>query len=348
MKGVVLLGDRKAEVREFPVPEPGPHQALVRMTTSSICGTDLHSYRRSWDDLVAFRKSLNGSPDTIPCHEPVGVVAEVGTAVAAVKPGDRVAVYQHVGCETCRYCRRGDVMFCPDRKGYGSGNHGSAADYILAPEFNCIRLADDLSDDRAVVLTCVGGTAYHSIKKLDPSGGDTVAIFGLGPVGLSGVAFAAARGARVIGVDLVEERRDLARSAGAREVIDPSRDDPVEAIKDLTGGNGADLGADYSGNSEAQEAMMAAAAKEARLAIVGLGETFQVDTLYTMVMKQLTIFGSWIYSIGMFDEISDFVLQNDVPLEKLITHRFPIDQGVEAFEIFDSGKAGKVVFTWDN
>ena len=348
MKGIVFLGDRKAELREFPTPEPGPTQALVRMTTSSICGTDLHMYRKSWDDLVTARRSFNGSPETIPCHEPVGIVEAVGTKVTSVQPGDRVVVYQHVGCETCGYCRHGDIMFCPDRTGYGSVHDGSAADYTLAPAFNCIKINGDLSDDRAVVLSCAGGTAYHSIKRLDPSGADTVAIFGLGPVGLSAVALAATRGARVIGVDPMEERRALAAELGAREVIDPATDDPVGAIKDLTNGDGANLGADYSGNSRAQEAMMAAAAKGARLAIVGVGESFQVDTQHTMIMKQLTIFGSWIYNIGLFDEMSEFVVQNDVALEKLITHRFSIDQGVEAFELFETGKTGKVVFTWDS
>ena len=82
--------------------------------------------------------------------------------------------------------------------------------------------------------------------------------------------------------------------------------------------------------------------------MVGLGDKFEVDTLYSMIMKQLTLFGSWIYSLGSFDEISDFVLRNDVPVEKLITHRFSIDHGAEAFALFDSGKSGKVVFVWDN
>ena len=348
MKGVVLLGDRKAEVREFPVPEPGPSHALVRMTISSICGTDMHFYRKSWDELASMRKKFNGSPDTIPCHEPTGVVEAVGSAVTSVKPGDRVNVYQHVGCETCGYCRQGDVMFCPDRTGYGSVHNGSAADYMLAPEFNCLRIPDSLSDDRAVVLSCAGGTAYQSVKRLNPSGADTVAIFGLGPVGLSAVAFAAARGARVIGVDMIEERRDLASSMGARDLIDPAASDPVEAIMDLTGGVGAEAGADYSGNPQAQEAMLASAAKGARVAIVGVGDSFKVDTQFIMIMKQLTILGSWIYNIGLFDEMAHFVVEKDLPLEKLITHRYSIDQGAEAFEVFDSGKTGKVAFTWDN
>ena len=348
MKGVVFLGDRKAEVREFPTPHPGPGQVLVRMKASSICGTDMHFYRKSWDDLVAFRQSFHGSPDTITGHEPCGIVEAVGPQVMAVKPGDRVTVYQHVGCERCGFCRRGDVMFCPERTGYGSVHNGSAADFTLAPERNCLRLPDALSFEKAAVLACVGGTAYQSIKRVAPSGEDTMAIFGLGPVGLCAVMFAAARGARVLGIDLVPERLELARQIGAAETINAAQDQPVEVIQDLTRGKGVDAGADYSGNSQAQEAMLACAGKGARLAIVGVGESFRVDTLRIMIMKQLTLMGSWIYNIGLHDEFVDFVLEKDLPLERLITHRFRIEQGPEAFKLFDSGKAGKIIFTWED
>ena len=115
MKGVVFTGDRKAEIREFPTPDPGPGEVRVRMKTSSICGTDMHFYRKSWADLVAFREMLGGSPDTITGHEPCGIVEEIGAGVRAVQPGDRVSVYPHVGCGTCRFCRLGDIMFCPQR-----------------------------------------------------------------------------------------------------------------------------------------------------------------------------------------------------------------------------------------
>ena len=348
MRGVVFLGNRKAEVREFSTPDPGPGQVLVRMKVSSICGTDMHFYRKSWTDLVAFRQSFNGSSDTITGHEPCGIVEAVGSHVMAVKPGDRVTVYQHVGCERCGFCRNGDVMFCPNRTGYGSVHNGSAADFTLVPERNCLGLPAALSFERAAVLSCAGGTAYQSINRLAPSGKDTMAIFGLGPVGLCATMFATARGAQVICIDLIPERLELAKQFGAIETIDATQDDPLKVIQDFTGGKGVNTGADYSGNPQAQETMLACAGKGARLAIVGVGESFQVDTLRMMIMKQLTLMGSWIYNIGLHDEFVDFVLKKDLPLEKLITHRFCIEQGPEAFKLFDSGKTGKVIFTWEN
>lgn len=265
----------------------------------------------------------------------------------AVQPGDRVSVYPHVGCGTCRFCRLGDIMFCPQRGSYGTRYDGSAADCVIAPERNCLSLHDALGFENAAVLACVGSTAYQSIERVEASGEDTMAIFGLGPVGLCAVAFAAARGARVIGVDLVPERLELARRLGAWKVIDASNSDPAEVTLDLTNGKGISAGADYSGHSKAQEAMMACAGKYARLAIVGVGETFRVETFQGMIMKQLTLTGSWLYNIGLYEEVVDFVLEKELPLERLVTHRFRIDQAIEAFELFDSGKCGKVLFTWD-
>ena len=347
MKGIVFTGDRKAEVREFPEPEPGPGEVLVRMKASSYCGTDMHFYRKGWDEMVSMRKGFGGSPETITGHEPCGVVESVGSNVKAVKPGDRVTIYQHVGCEHCSHCRQGDVMFCPDRRAFGTVFDGSAADYVLSPERNCLKLPDALGFDRAVVLSCAGGTGYQSVRLLEVSAADTVAIFGMGPVGISAAMFAAALGARVIGVDVVPDRLELAGRACNMETINAARDNPVEAIRDMTGGAGISAGGDYSGNQAAQEAMLDVAGKGARLAVVGLGDTFRVAP-QQHIMKKLKLMGSWIYNIGQHEEIVDFVLQHDLPLEKIITHRFMIDQGVEALECFDSGKTGKIVFTWDD
>jgi propanol-preferring alcohol dehydrogenase len=348
MKGVVFTGDRQLEVRELPVPEPGPEQALVRMVASSICGTDMHFYRKTWEELVEFRQSFNGSPDTIPGHEPCGVVEAVGANVTAVAPGDRVTVYQHVGCGSCGYCCRGEVMFCPERTGYGSVHNGSCADYTLAPARNCMRIPDALSFDRAVVLSCAGGTAYQSIQRIDPSGADTVGIFGLGPVGLCATAFAVARGARVVGLDLQPERLRLARAMGAERVIDVADQDAVAELMEMTGGRGLDAAADYSGSPRAQQAMVAAAGKWARLGLVGVGDPFELDAFRGMIMRQLTLMGSWIYNLGQYEEIVDHVLERDIPLEELITHRYSIDQAEEAFRVFDAGATGKVLFTWES
>lgn len=346
MRGVVFLGDRRAEVRDFPTPDPAPDEVRVRMKAASICGSDMHAYRKGREDLIAYRRLSGGSLDRIAGHEASGIADAVGRQVSRVKPGDRVTVFLHWGCGHCGPCRRGDVTFCPERGAYGVIRDGSSADFILAPERDCMPIPDGLDFERASLVACAGGTAYQSIRRLSLSGADTVAVFGLGPVGLCAVIMAAAHGAKVIGVDRVPERVALAREVGASEAIDASRDDPVKTIEDLTGGRGVDAGADYSGNSNAQEAMMAAAAKGARLAIVGIGDAFRVDTMQ-IISKQLTLLGSWIYNRAQHDEIVDLVLERDLPLASLITHRFSIVQAPEAYACFDAGKTGKVLFTWE-
>ncbi len=348
MKGVVLTGARRLEVRDLPIPDPGVGEVLVKMQSSSICGTDMHFYRKSWDELVEFRKSFNGSPDTIPGHEPCGVVEAIGNSVTTVRPGDRVTVYQHVGCGICGYCRRGELMFCPQRTGYGSVHNGSCADYIVAPAANCMQIPDSLSFDLAAVISCAGGTAYQSIQRINPSGADTLAIFGLGPVGLCATAFAVERGSRVVGLDLRSERLALARAMGAERVINVEEQDAAAELLEFTSGRGVDAAVDYSGSSLAQEAMVASAGKGARLGLVGVGEPFALDVFRGMIMRQLTLFGSWIYNLGQHDEIVRHVLERNIPLQALITHRFSIEEADEAFRIFDSGSTGKVLFRWED
>ena len=185
------------------------------------------------------------------------------------------------------------------------------------------------------------------MQRIDPSGADTVGIFGLGPVGLCATAFAVARGARVVGLDLQPERLRLARAMGAERVINVADQDAVAELMELTGGRGLDAAADYSGSPRAQRAMVAAAGKWARLGLVGVGEGFELDTFRGMIMRQLTLVGSWIYNLGQHEEIVAHVLDRDIPLEELITHRYPLDRAEEAFRVFDSGATGKVLFTAD-
>ena len=135
---------------------------------------------------------------------------------------------------------------------------------------------------------------------------------------------------------------------GAERVINVADQDVVAELMEMTGGRGLDAAADYSGSPLAQQAMVAAAGKWARLGLVGVGDPFELDAFRGMIMRQLTLMGSWIYNLGQHDEIVDHVLERDIPLEELITHRYSIDQADDAFRVFDSGATGKVLFTWES
>ena len=263
MRGIVFLGDRRAEVRDFPDPEPGFGEVVVRMMAAGLCGSDLHAYRQPAAERVG---NL-----TIPGHEPSGVVEEVGPGVARVRPGDRVSVFHYRGCGHCRHCRAGYLQWCPDRQGYGGPIHGSCADLLLTDERNCLPLPTELTFAHGAAIACFLGTAFAALRKLAPSGEDTLAVFGQGPVGMGGLLVGKALGARVLAVEPVVERQALATELGADEVIDPADGDVAATIKELTRGEGADLVFETAGSASAQDAAVGCLRRGGRAVFVGFG-----------------------------------------------------------------------------
>ncbi|XID96075.1 alcohol dehydrogenase catalytic domain-containing protein [Paenibacillaceae bacterium WGS1546] len=233
MKGVIFPGDKKVEVREFPVPVPGAGEVRVKLKASAICRSDMSLYYGN--PVVGGEAAKTGA--IIPGHEPAGVVESVGENVKHVKPGDRVAVYLAVGCGQCDHCKSGYMMFCPTWQCVGFDQHGGDADYMIVPEINCMKLPDEMSFRTAAVSTDAVGTLYHAQKSLAVSGRDTVSIFGLGPMGGAGILVAKALGATVIAVDMIDERLELAKELGADHVLNGREMNVVEEIKRLTGGN---------------------------------------------------------------------------------------------------------------
>lgn len=338
MKGVVLLGDCDLEIREFPDPVPGPGEVVVRTKAAAICGSDIHVYRQP-------RKRFENRPAVIAGHEPAGLVEAVGEGVTMVKPGDRVSVYHYIGCGKCRHCLAGMRQWCPETKGLGSHCHGGDAGFVLVREDNCCLLPEELSFIDGAFMACAAGTAYSALSKLKPNGTDTLLVTGLGPVGLSGVAMAKAMGARVAAVGRREIRLELAREIGADWVIDSDSPDVVRQLAALCP-EGIDMAFETSGASEALELAVRVLARGGRAALVAGVTRLQDFGLGQVVNKQITLMGSFVIPIWMVSEMAAFIASKGLSFEKLVTHRFPIDQAKEAFELFDAGECGKVVFEW--
>ncbi len=335
MRGVTFPGNRQAEIREFPDPHAGPGEAVVKIRASGLCGTDLHRYRDS------------EPVDMITGHEPCGIIEELGAgAPPALAIGDRVMCHHYAGCGVCETCSMGYEQLCPDgHLTYGGGTaHGANADYILVPSRTLVHLDPALTFEEGAAIACGTGTAWNGLKKMDISGRDTVAVFGQGPVGLSGTLSAKAMGARVIAVDMVPERLTLARELGADHVINGRDTDPVAAIRDLTRGAGASVSLETSGNPTARQQVLECLAPFARCCYVGVGGPAEIDFNRDVIFKVVTIFGSWTFSKSELIEISRFFVETKTPLDKLITHRYSLDQAVEAFREFDSATTGKCVF----
>ncbi len=268
MKGVVFLGDRKLELREFPDPTPGPRDVILEIKASGMCGSDLHNYRAPAQPGGAVAGGIKRQAGVIAGHEPCGIVAAVGAGVTEkeARVGRRVMDHHYDGCGTCKHCRAGWTQMCLEGTVvYGSGGHGGHARYMKVPVSTLVPLPDPLSFVTGAAISCGTGTAWGALRRVNLQGGETIAIFGQGPVGLSATQLAVVMGARVIAVDIAPERRRLAREFGAHEVIDPGSGDVVAAIRDLTHGEGAHKTLDASSAPEARAAAVRAAGDARRL-----------------------------------------------------------------------------------
>jgi threonine dehydrogenase-like Zn-dependent dehydrogenase len=271
MKAVVFYGI--GDIRLDDVSEPKIEEqtdAVVRLTASAICGTDLHMIRGTFAGM---------EPGTILGHEGVGVVEEVGRDVRNFRPGDRVVVPSTIACGYCSYCRSGYYAQCDNANPNGSDAgtafyggpkesgpfHGMQAEFVRVPyaAVNLVKLPEEVTDDQAIMLSDIFPTAYFGADLAEIGDGDTVAVWGCGPVGQFAVASAKLMGAgRVFAIDRVESRLEMARAQGA-EVINFEEEDPTEALKRLTGGIGVDRAIDAVG-VDAETAESGPAAKEAK------------------------------------------------------------------------------------
>jgi len=341
MKAVVFLGDGIIEIRDYPDPVPGPDEVIVRMKASGMCGSDLHHLhepRRREEKIV------------IEGHEPCGVVEEVGSAVrtSEARVGDRVMVYHYDGCRVCPNCRSGWMQNCEHgRVAYGGDGNGGHAEFMKVPAHTLIKLPDPLSFKAGAAVSCGSGTAYGALKRVNLLANETVAVFGQGPVGLSCTMFAKAFGARVIALDIGEERLQMAKKFGADFVINPLTENAVEAIRDLTQGRaGADKAIECSSNPFARQQALEAVRQWGSTCLVGVGGTMEFKS-NELILKQKTLVGSLTFSKTLQDECAQYVAERCINVDALFTHEFRLDQAVEAYALFSQQKIGKGVFVFD-
>ena len=346
MKGITFTGNRTLEVASFPDPTPGPRDVVLEIGASGMCGTDLGAYR-SPDGRVPVGEVRIDGP-VIAGHEPCGVVMAVGSAVGddEATVGDRVMNHHYDGCGACRHCRTGWTQMCLEGAvAYGYGGHGAHARYMAVPAHSLVPLPEQLSFQAGAAVACGTGTAYGALKRVGLAGDETVAIFGQGPVGLSATLLAAEMGARVVAVELSPERRQEALAWGAEVAIDPSADDAVAAILELTKGEGADKTVDCTSSVDARRAAVQSTRIWGTSCMVGVGGELRLEVMPDVIFRQLTIVGHWTFSKTIQADCADFIAERGIDLDQIFTHRWNIDQAAEAYSLFDEGKTGKGVFT---
>ncbi len=351
MRGIVFKGDRELELMEFADPVPGPGEVVLEMKASGMCGSDLHAYRaaRVGGGMgSALGLGGDGSP-VIAGHEPCGVVAARGPGVSESQAptGARVMVHHYKGCGACSHCRVGWSQLCGGGiTVYGVTGHGGHAKYLKVPASTLVALPEELSFEEGAAVSCGTGTAWGALRRMNLSGADTIAVFGQGPVGLSATLLACAMGARVIALDVSPERLALAKSFGAQTTLDSRSVDAVAALHELTHGRGVDLALDCSSNSEARLAAVRSTRTWGTVCFVGEGGSVTLEVSKDLLRRQITLMGSWTFSVNGQDECAKFVAERGIPLHKLITQRYSLDQAEEAYRLFDTQTTGKGVFVF--
>jgi threonine dehydrogenase-like Zn-dependent dehydrogenase len=334
MKAVLFPGNKKVDVVDRPDPKPAFGEVLVKMRASALCRSDMSIYYGK--PVLASEAAKTGL--IVPGHEPAGEVVEIGPGATGIKA---------IGCGHCKWCHSGFRMLCSEFKCLGFDLDGGDADYLVAPAVNCLKLPDELSFEAGSVMTDMIGTQYSAKKRLGVSGATTVAVFGIGPMGAAGVLIGKGRGARVIAVDVLEDRLEMAKALGADEIVNSGNQDATARLRELTGGAGVDVAIDCSGSGRAQNSALDSARRFGSVAFVGESSSTTINPSDQLIRKQLQVIGAWYFPLSEFQEISEFIVSRKIPVEKMITHRFSIDQAADAFRMFDERKTEKAVFVWD-
>ena len=346
MQAAFLPGNSTAQLKEVAVPTPGHGEVLLRMKASTICGSDI---RCIYHEHLG--KGAEGYQGVIAGHEPCGQIVTAGPGCRRFGVGDRVIVYHISGCGVCNDCRRGYMISCTSeryRRAYGWQRDGGMADYLLAEEKDLIHLPDELSFADGAQVACGFGTVYEGLLKVGISGNDAVLITGLGPVGLATAALCRKLGAsKIIGIDVIEERMRLAREMGLCDEVLASGPNNVADVKKLTGGQGVERAVDCSAHDAARATAIRATRKWGRIVFLGEGGRVEFYPSPDLIHDQKTVFGSWVTSTWLMEELVERLVRWNLHPADLVTHRFPLDQVGEAYGLMASGKCGKVAVVWE-
>ena len=327
-------------LEEVPVPEMGINDVKIRVDRASICGTDVHIYK--WDEWAA---------KTIPVpmvigHEFVGEIVDIGSNVHDFTPGMLVSGEGHVTCGLCRNCLAGRRHLCAHTSGVGVNRTGCFADYIVLPMTNVWHHDEAIDRDVACIFDPFGNAVHTALSF--PLLGEDVLITGAGPIGIMGAAVAVHAGARyTVITDVNPYRLELARKLGVTLAVDVSQRSLGDVQKELGMKEGFDVGLEMSGNPRAFRDMLANLAHGAKVAMLGIpaGGEMSIDW-NTVIFNMLTIKG--IYGREMYETWYKMtvMLQSGLDIKPVITHRFPIRQFLEGFELMAGGQSGKIILNW--
>lgn len=344
MRATVFHGPNDIRVEEVERPRPGPGEALLRVTLTTICGTDLHILRGEYPVR----------PGLVIGHEPVGVIEELGPGVTGYRPGDRVLVGAVTPCGQCHACLSGHLSQCGHGSGYeavggwrfGNTINGAQAEYLVVPsaQANLAKIPDDVTDEQVVLLADVASTGFSGAESGGVKIGDAVVVLAQGPIGLCATAGARLMGASlVIGVDGDDTRLAIARRMGADVVLDYRQTDVVAEVKRLTGGTGADVAIEALGTQQTFETCLRSLRPGGTLSSLGV-YSGKLQVPYDAFAAGLgdhrivtTLCPGGKHRMG---RLINLVRAGRFDPTPLLTHSFPLARITEAYDLFGGRKDG--------
>lgn len=341
MRALVFRGPNQIGVEQISVPRAGYGEAVIRITLTTICGTDLHILKGEYP----VRAGL------VLGHEPVGVIHELGPGVSGYQVGERVLVGAITPCGQCHYCLSGHWSQCGGPLGgwkFGNTINGAQAEYLLVPnaQANLAKIPDDLSDEQVVLLADIASTGFSAAESADLQLGDSVAVFAQGPIGLCATLGAKLKGAGlIIAVESDPKRCEMARRMGAQFVVDPQKSDVVGEIRRLTGGLGVNVAIEALGLQRTFENALRVLQPGGTLSslgvysgklempveafLAGLGDHVIVTTLCPGGKERMR-------------RLMELVRHRDVDLAPMLTHTFSLDEIAKAYQFFGERRDGVI------
>jgi threonine 3-dehydrogenase len=340
MKALVKTSEAPGvELKDVDIPTIGPKDVLIKVKATAICGSDIHVFHSSPGIMHMINLPV------ILGHEACGEVVEIGDYVTNIKKGDMISVEPHLFCGVCYYCQTGAQLNCKNLTLFGLQIDGAFAEYARVPENCCWKHSEGYSADLGAILEPLGVAVHGAL--VGGINGKSVAVFGCGPIGLFAIGAVAALGAtRTFALEVVPKRLAMAHQLAPDAIlINPKERDPVKTIMEATDGLGVDVAIELSGNAEAMKQALKVLKRGGRISLVGgLLGPIELDIHKDLILKEarvLGIFGRVIWQTWW--QVRDLLATGKFDPLPVITHRFPLADFAKAFELAESGEAGKIL-----
>ena len=330
MKAMVYHGNRDVRLSDVEEPGPGPGEAKLRIDYCGICATDMEEYIYG----PAFIAHDEPNPLTgkkmpiIIGHELTGTVVEAGAGVRNVQPGDRAVINGVLSCGSCWWCLRGETSQCPSMSAVGFGADGGLAEYMVWPASQVVGLPASVSSLEAGLVE-PAAVGHHAVMRGRIRPGDTVAVLGVGPVGMLSMQAARTMGARVFAVDKRPMSLDLAGELGADGVVNADEEDPGDALRRLTGGMGPDVVIDAAGGPETTQQSVEWVRNGGRVVLVAIHTTKPEFDFVRVVAKEVEIVGTVAYLQNDVEDVVRHISSGSIVTEPLISDVIGLDEVID-------------------